>query len=50
MKTLIEQFVTQVLSSTENFTLTDEIHNITYTRLKEGKLYLSMEMFLVLMN
>ena len=50
MKTLIEQFVTQVLSSTENFTLTDGIHNITCTQFKRGKLYLSMEMFLVLMN
>ena len=37
MKTLIEQFVTQVLSSTENFTLTDEIHNITWTQFKRGQ-------------
>ena len=37
MKTLIEQFVTQVLSSTENFTLTDEIHNITCTQFKRGQ-------------
>ena len=34
MKTLIEQFVTQVLSSTENFTLTDGIYNITCTQFK----------------
>ena len=37
MKTLIEQFVTQVLSSTENFTLTDGIHNITCTQFKRGQ-------------
>lgn len=37
MKTLIEQFVTQVLSSTENFTLTDGIRNITCTQFKSGQ-------------
>ena len=37
MKTLIEQFVTQVLSSTENFTLTDGIRNITCTQFKRGQ-------------
>ena len=35
MKTLIEQFATQVSNSTENFSLTDATHMIICTSIRE---------------
>lgn len=37
MKTLIEQFATQVSNSTENFSLTDATHTIICTQFKRGE-------------